>query len=602
MKKSFSSGFFTRRKNSALYNYFCLQDQYNKTNDQLIKFIKSKERTIAISKKKSNLNIKLYNNSIINIFKKINDKSFYIQDFVKLITISEKRDTVSIESREYFDKYINLLNNRNYFFIYIKRCKDKFDEKNKIKISKKSLKLIFKYLGVIFGEEIFNFLEIMIYEEITAYHFDEYKNLGELIYSIYNNTFGKNNFYIFNNKNFILCPITNYSIKTITSMLDINENNINNNKYFKFKIKDINVLFYGEKNKDLLRKLLMKNDYKFIYKKYHSNGGIIKKWKKIEKENNLPKIKKPNIIEFNDFLFSAEQLLNKTLSKIEKNKRNLNIKISNDNNYFIPIKDVNNKIKYINLQYIKLINKKLLLYNQKDNYNKFNCFIPDYTGKITSISVDNEEINNNYLNSSCDKYIGILNKNKKYLVKVNNLKNLLKNYKILNQKYCFNIELPSKEEKKFSFSEIDINEQVKIRNVEGKIIKAYKKNIINNNEKNNNINESINNKDDNMKEMNALFLRMSAGQEDVAKPRNNKKILLNLKFGNNKNNICERRYSEYINSDTNESTDSGNQMNKSMMLTNSYNILPEKEYYYINKVIKIIKKDRKNKDKKDKKK
>ena len=122
MKKSFSSGFFTRRKNSALYNYFCMQDQYNKTNDQLIKFIKSKERTIAISKKKSNLNIKLYNSSIINIFKKINDKSFYIQDFVKLITISEKKDTVSIESREYFDKYINLLNNRNYFFTYIKRC------------------------------------------------------------------------------------------------------------------------------------------------------------------------------------------------------------------------------------------------------------------------------------------------------------------------------------------------------------------------------------------------------------------------------------------------------------------------------------------------
>lgn len=599
MKKSFSSGFFTRKKNSALYNYFCLQDKYNKTNDQLINFIKSKERTIVISKKKSNLNIKLYNNSFINIFKKINDKSFYIQDFVKLIIISEKRDTVSIESREYFDKYINLLNNRKYFFIYIKRCKDKFNEKNKIKISKISLKLIFKYLGVKFGEEIFNFLEIMIYEEIIAYHFDEYKNLGELIYSIYNNTFGKNNFYIFNNKNFILCPITNYSIKTITSMLNINDNNINNNKYFKFKIKDINVLFYGEKNKDLLKKLLMKNDYKFIYKKYHSDGGMIKKWKKIEKDNNLSRIKKPNIIEFNDFLFSAEQLLNKTLSKIVKNKRNLNIKISNENNYFIPIKDINNKIRYINLQYIKLINKKLLLYNQKDNYNKFNCFIPDYIGKITSISVNNEEINNNYLNSSSDKYIGILNKNKKYLVKVNNLKNLLNNYKILNKKYCFNIELPSKEDKKFSFNEIDINEQVKIRSVEGKIIKAYKKNILNNNEKKNIINENIKNNDDNIKEMNPLFLRMSADQKDIVKSRNNKKILLNLKLGNT---ISERRYNEYIYSDTNESTDSGNQMNKSINLTKSYNILPEKEYHYINKVIKIIKKDRKNKDKKDKKK
>lgn len=117
--------------------------------------------------------------------------------------------------------------------------------------------------------------------------------------------------------------------------------------------------------------------------------------------------------------------------------------------------------------------------------------------------------------------------------------------------------------------------------------------------KKNIINENIKNNDDNIKEMNPLFLRMSADNKDIVKSRNNKKILLNLKLGNT---ISERRYNEYIYSDTNESTDSGNQMNKTINLTKSYNILPEKEYHYINKVIKIIKKDRKNKDKKDKKK
>ena len=309
--------------------------------------------------------------------------------------------------------------------------------------------LIFKHLGIKFNEEVFNYVEIMIFEEITVYHFDEYKNLGELIYSIYNNEFGKNCFYIMKKKNIILSPITNYSIKKITNMLNINNKNINNNNYFKFIINDKIVKTYRENNECLLEKLSIENDYKYLYNKYHNNinNNIINKWKDIEKHNFIPRMKKSDIIDLNNFLFSGEQLLNKTLSNLEKNKSNINIKISNGNNYFIPIKDIKDNTKYISIQYIKLINKQLLLYNPEDNYNKFICRIPDFNGKIESISVNNEEINKYYLNSSTEKYIGILINNKKYLIKVNSIKNLLNNYKIINQKYQFNIEFPKKEEK-----------------------------------------------------------------------------------------------------------------------------------------------------------
>ena len=344
--------------------------------------------------------------------------------------------------------------------------------------------LIFKHLGIKFNEEVFNYVEIMIFEEITVYHFDEYKNLGELIFSIYNNEFGKNCFYIMKKKNTILCPITNYSIKKITNMLNINNKNINNNNFFKFIINDKIVKTYRENNECLLEKLSIENDYKYLYNKYHNNvnKNIINKWKDIEKHNFIPRMKKSDIIDLNNFLFSGEQLLNKTLSNLEKNKSNINIKISNGNNYFIPIKDIKDNTKYISIQYIKLINKQLLLYNPEDNYNKFICRIPDFNGKIESISVNNEEINKYYLNSSTEKYIGILINNKKYLIKVNSIKNLLNNYKIINQKYQFNIEFPKKEEKKCFFNEIKINEQNKIRSVEGKIIKTcLTKSMSNNN-------------------------------------------------------------------------------------------------------------------------
>ena len=38
-----------------------------------------------------------------------------------------------------------------------------------------------------------------------------------------------------------------------------------------------------------------------------------------------------------------------------------------------------------------------------------------------------------------------------------------------------------------------------------------------------------------------------------------------------------------------------------MYLINSFNTLPEKDFYVIRRVVKIIKKDKKKKDKKDKK-
>ena len=117
MKKSYSTNFLKKPNNSTLGKYFSLQKKYIKTNEQLNNFIKGTNGKINISKIMPNFNIKVGNNSLIEIFHKINDKYLYIQDYLEIIIISQNRETVSLESKENYDKYINLLNQKNTYNI-----------------------------------------------------------------------------------------------------------------------------------------------------------------------------------------------------------------------------------------------------------------------------------------------------------------------------------------------------------------------------------------------------------------------------------------------------------------------------------------------------
>ena len=217
MKKSNSSSNLKKSKNFTLSQYFSLQDKYVKTNDQLLNYIKSTKCKITAINNYPCFRIKLNKNSLLQICKKINDKFFFLQEYLKLVINSEKRESVFLESQEYLDKYINLINYLNFFSILLKNPSSKNIQ---LKISKNSLQLIFKYIGINFNEEVFNFIEITIYQEITAYHYADYNNLDEVLFSIYDENFGKINFYISNKQKKIINPISNYSIKRILDMKD----------------------------------------------------------------------------------------------------------------------------------------------------------------------------------------------------------------------------------------------------------------------------------------------------------------------------------------------------------------------------------------------
>ena len=569
MKKNKSSNLFRRTKELLLDNYFYFNDNFKRR--KIENFLKSKKRHFNIinsSKTRNNFNINFESKSLESIFHKINNKYIYIQDYIQLIIISQSKDTISLELRESYDRYIKIFDRHESFDVIIKKRNEY--NKNSIKISQKSLMLIFKYQSIRLWEDIISYLEIMIYEEYSATALYDFDNSNEIIYNIYSDNIGKNIFYILNN-NDVLIPISNYSIKRIFNMMVANPRNSTNsnfndvnNKYCKIKIKDSHALFYEENNKKLLNKLSLKNDYKYLYNKYHDNGGIINKWEIMEKNNFLVRQKRPNIMEFNKFLFPIENLLNDILLKMgktkDKDKDNLLNKISNENNYFLSVKDINNNLRYINSQYIKLFYLKSLYYNQKDVQYIFNFDVKDYLGERMTISLDKSQINNLKSKPLSDKYICISKNTNKYLIKVDFLQNILKNCQILDKKYKF--ELHTKETKFFSMNEIIVDEPQKICSIQGKVFKETKKE---------NAYEIDNNKDN-------KFNKIKNGQE-MEKIRNNGEV---------------KTYNESLNY---EVTDSKIKNNKSVLLLSSFNTLPEKDIYTIRRIIKITKIPKRRMDK-----
>lgn len=574
MKKTKSSNLFRRTKELLLDNYFYFND--NLKRRKIENFLKSKKQQFKVINSfriKNNFHVNLESKSLKSIFNKINNKYLYIQDYIQLIIVSQSKDIITLELRESYDKYIKIFERHESFNIIIKKRNEY--NKNDIKISKKSLMLIFNYQSIRIWEDIISYLEIMIYEEYSAttqYNFD---NSNEIIYNIYNDNIGKNNFYISYDNNDALCPISNYSVKRIFDMLISNSRNSSNSnandlngKYCKIKKKDSSALLYEDNNKYFLNKLSMKNDYQYLYNKYYDNGGIINKWKIIEKNKVLIRQRRPIIMEFNKFLFPIENLLNDTLLKLDKIKINLQAKISNQNNYFFCVKDDNDNLRYINNQYIKFFYSKSLYYNQKDVHYIFNFDVKDYLCKNITISLDKSQINNLKAMTITDKYICISKNSNKYLIKVDFLQKNLKNCKILNKKYKFGT--PSKEAKFFSMNEIIIDEQQQINSVKGKVFKETKKE---------NENENIIAKNKEEKEMKLL--------------RKNGEIDTTLSI----DDLKDRTHKESLNY---QNINSENKTNKSVLLLSSFNTLPEKDIYTIRRIIKITRKPKKRTDKANK--
>ena len=378
-------------------------------------------------------------------------------------------------------------------------------------------------------------------------------------------------------------------------MKSITQENNTKSKYFIFKIKDSMTGLLEEKNKKIIDKLSIKNENKILYDKLHKNEGLTKKWMRIEEKNALSRLKKPDLLDFENYLLYGDELLYNNSDNIEKYKNDFKEKISDDNNHFIQIKDINDTIRYVNYQYIKLLHKKSIEY--KDIYSKYvlELKIKDYLNHEILFCMNNEEINDYILKPIDERYIDICipKQNERFLVKKQFLEILLEEWKISNGKYKIKTEYPKKEEKYICLSEIVIDKINEIEYIEGIITikKAIhkKKNIKKEDINNLNINDGDINNNNNEDNKNIGSLHLSMEQEKGENKSRNKKYI-NLNFN------TDKKSSELSNNEANDSFDSLN-MNRSMFLLNSLNSMPEKDFYSINRVIKVIKRNRKKKDK-----
>ena len=190
MKKTKSSNLFIRTKELLLDNYFYFNDNFKRR--KIENFLKSKKKQFNVInsfKSKNNYNINLESESLNIIFNKINNKYIYAQDYIQLIIISQSKDIISLELRESYDKYIKIFDRHESFDIIVKK-RNEYDKRN-IKISQKSLMIIFKYQSIRLWEDIISYLEIMIYEEYSAIALCNFDNYNEVVYNIYNDNIGK---------------------------------------------------------------------------------------------------------------------------------------------------------------------------------------------------------------------------------------------------------------------------------------------------------------------------------------------------------------------------------------------------------------------------
>jgi hypothetical protein len=217
-------------------------------------------------------------------------------------------------------------------------------------------------------------------------------------------------FYILikNNNKEIYIPLSNYSTQKIFNLF----NKGKDAKYLliKYKIKNDDL---KENNNIFLNKLINESDVKNILIKYKLNSNK----ETILKNNKLNNIQEINIFDLNNFLFPLEQKLSNIIQQISNKKKEIFNKLENIHNQIVFIY-INSEQKFINRQYIKLIESK----------NKESIDIFDYTNKKINLT------KNDFKNIEEDNiYVEIYYDGKNYLVNKNKLLKIYDSWKILNQ-------------------------------------------------------------------------------------------------------------------------------------------------------------------------
>ena len=459
--------------------------QFSEKCKILYDFIQTGKGIIFIKNKDNNLNIKINNKSFCKIFQQaslINKLSNYI-----VRTIFDETTVEIGSSTEIYDdneKMFQIIKSRNEFPVLLAEYMDLDNEeriKRQIMLKSKSINNILSKIGPL--NETMTYIQISLTE--ISIDYDSTKILTHYVINRYNYlTDKKKTFHILYNtkekedeknddnedklKN---CPISYYSIKKIMNMTENNPNQ--NDQYLSFGLINEENKILDDKNQLYLNKLTKGGENMDIYKKFKENEEInvknilgqkveIKRMKKTD-NNEFDQIfnifeEKLNIKKDKEIPQNNDKERNEKLKRIENKKKEIEEAINNRYNRFIEIMHNNKDKKYINLQYLDLMED----FNKK--YGKY---------KIDYYSVKNDRFKDVLIPAECidsyrrykteyeKKQFILINLNKsenevQYLVNVNDLKKLYDEWTDLEKEQFINTENPQFEGKKIDLDKINI--------------------------------------------------------------------------------------------------------------------------------------------------
>ena len=452
--------------------------QFHERCKKFYEILKNQKGIIFIKsfiKSKNNLNIKLNNKSFCKIIDQgfLMDRllSYIINTIVNETTLEIASSTELFDNNDYFSQ---IFENKNKFPVTMKRYMDlpSNERINKlIFLKNKSVKNILIKIGGSLNDN-FTYIQLLLME--FSYDYDSIKSNTEyIIVDRYHFLLdSKKVFYIsYNTKknddeedneeeeieNY---PVSFYSIKKILNMSDKDENKKEN--YLDLMLLDKETEEFEKENNLYIKKLTKSGGNLEIYDNFENNKE--KYLKSIfDKKVEINRMKKTENKEMNIYFDICDKILNNKefadnlLIQIKKNE--IEDEINNRYNLFIEIMHNNKDKKYINLQYLDLIedfNKKNNGY-KIDNYSVKNDRFEDI--KIPSECIQNYMRYKTEYENKKFVLIDLNNDNKnenKYLVSVNDLKKLYDEWTILDQEHTINTENPQFEGKKINLNKVKI--------------------------------------------------------------------------------------------------------------------------------------------------
>ena len=437
--------------------------------------IKSEKGMIYIkitSNKDPNSSLKLHNKS----FAKIIDYSSILNHILSYIintTINETPLEITSSTEIFNDSnenFIHIFENKKEFTVTMGADMELPSEEKagkQIMIKNKSVRNILTKIGGPLNDNL-HYIQLLLMQVtydstkiLTEYIINRYKFLidSRKIFNIsYNNKKdddgGKEENEEDDDKN---CPVSFYSIKKILGMVEKDENQ--KDKYLELILLGDNPDKSDEVKNAYLKKLTIYGEHSEIFNKYKENE---EKYSKniLDKKVEIQRMKKVGNDEMNNCFNVCDEILNekkyKDNEKIRIKKKEVEDAINNRYNRFIEILHNDKGKKFINLQYLDLMED----FNKKNSKYKMDYYVVK-NDRFKEIQIPSECIND-YMRYKTEyekrEYVLLnfkdSNKNnkneEKYLVNINDLKQLYNNWTVLEKEEVINTINPQFEGKRIN--------------------------------------------------------------------------------------------------------------------------------------------------------